>query len=238
MTKLPYTACLKLIGPDTVTLLERLVTCRVDDMSAGDQRPGALLTPQGKIIADFHLTRTQDGCDLQVHDDAVADLEKRLKMFRLRADVKIERTALPTSPHDELERIKSGLAVFGTDFMAADVFPTDINLDIRGGIDYKKGCFVGQEVVSRMKRRGKIRKRTVSFIGPGLSAGQTLRAGDKKIGVITSAAGDAALGRVRIDHLAAARVDDHPVMADDTPLNIPTPDWLLNEMKDIQDANT
>lgn len=238
MTKLPYTACLKLIGPDTVTLLERLVTCRVDDMSTGDQRPGALLTPQGKIIADFHLTRTQDGCDLQVHDDAVADLEKRLKMFRLRADVKIERTALPTSPHDELARIKSGLAVFGTDFMAADVFPTDINLDIRGGIDYKKGCFVGQEVVSRMKRRGKIRKRTIAITGKDLTKGNAITAGTKRLGQVTSAAQDHALAILRIDHLATALADGTPLTCEGATISPTLPDWLRTEMEALQNANT
>ena len=86
---LPYTIRLRLEGPDTINLLERIVTCRVDDLTVDENRPGALLTPQGKIIADFHLTRTETGCDLLVHADAAADLEKRLKMFRLRADVQI-----------------------------------------------------------------------------------------------------------------------------------------------------
>lgn len=227
----PYTTRLGLNGPDTIAMLERLITCRVDDMATGDQCPGALLTPQGKIIADFHLIRTELGCDLLVHADAATDLEKRLKMFRLRADVQITREDLPATATDDLARLKAGLPVFGADFITADVFPTDVNLDIRGGIDYKKGCFVGQEVVSRMKRRGKIRKRTLTLTGAGLQQGDTVQAGDKRLGTITSSAQTHALAVMRIDHLAAALSLGETLTCNAKPVSVETPDWVICEME-------
>jgi len=203
-----YSALLRLTGPDTITLLERLVTCRTDDLSTGEQRPGALLTPQGKIIADFHLTRTEAGCDLLVHSDAAANLAKRLKMFRLRADVDITQIEVPIPSTDQTTPVEGCQPAYGKDFVDSEVFPTDVNLDIRGGIDYKKGCFVGQEVVSRMMRRGKIRKRTVCLNGENLSKGEAVMAGGKRLGQITSASHANAFAVLRIDHLAEALAQD------------------------------
>lgn len=231
LAALPYSACLQLTGPDTIQLLERLVTCRVDTMSLSEQVPGALLTPQGKVIADFLLTRTDEGCDLLTSAQAVADLEKRLKMFRLRADVQIAHIDLPDVLFDHAARIEAGQPAFGHDFTASDVFPTDINLDVLGGIDYKKGCFVGQEVVSRMKRRGKIRKRTVRLSGQSLAAGQDVRAGEILLGQITSAADDNALAIVRIDQLNKALKAGTPIEADRKPVKPALPDWLTDEME-------
>jgi len=235
----PYTHTLTLAGPDTVALLERLVTCRVDDMAIGDQRPGALLTPQGKIIADFYVTRTEHGCDLQTHSEIAPSLEKRLKLFRLRADVEITSAALETvAKTDHTARITSGLPVYGEDFTTADVFPTDINLDIRGGIDYKKGCFVGQEVVSRMKRRGKIRKRSVTLTGENLKSGEPVMAGSKRLGFITSATETNALAILRIDHLAGALGDQLQLTSADHPLGPVLPDWLKSEMEALENGDT
>ena len=236
---LPYTHMLSLTGPDTITLLERLVTCRIDDMATGDHRPGALLTPQGKIIADFHLTRTEHGCDLQTHYEIAPSLEKRLKLFRLRADVEIASAALETvAKIDHTARISAGLPIYGEDFTTADVFPTDVNLDIRGGIDYKKGCFVGQEVVSRMKRRGKIRKRSVTLNGDNLKAGEPVMAKGKRLGFITSATETNALAILRIDHLARALGDQVSLTSADIPLEPGLPDWLKAEMEVLQNGDT
>ena len=80
---------LVLDGPDTLALLERLVTSNTHDWEIGEARYGALLTPQGKAIADFIAHRTEAGALLDVATHAVGDLSKRLQMFRLRAKVDI-----------------------------------------------------------------------------------------------------------------------------------------------------
>lgn len=235
-TFLPYTSRISLEGPDTVVLLERLVTCKVEGLEADAETRGALLTPQGKVLADFLLTRTQTGAWLDTSPKIVADLEKRLKMFRLRADVEIAREDSPTTNIDHANRITNICPAFGFDYETASVFPTDINLDIARGIDYKKGCFVGQEVVSRMARRGKIRKRTICLEGKGLEAGQDVQSDGKRLGTVTSTSATNALAIMRIDHLQTAISNGAVLMAGNQPLTPQQPDWLKSEMEVLANA--
>ncbi|MEM6900444.1 MAG: hypothetical protein AAF583_11795 [Pseudomonadota bacterium] len=228
--QLPYTSILKLEGPDTIDLVDRIFTCSVQRLDTGASRPGALLTPQGKIIADFSLTRTENGCSLAVHPDAVDALEKRLKLFRLRADVDISRDETSAIEIDHSARIAAGQAVYGHDFIDAEVYPTEVNLDVFGGLDYKKGCFVGQEVVSRMYRRGKIRKRTVVLEGEALEKGMEVRFGKKRLGKITSASDRNALAILRTEVLALALDTGADITVGETPITVPLPDWLKDEM--------
>lgn len=229
--RLPYSARILLDGPDTVALLERLVTCRVEGLAADARTPGALLTPQGKVLADFILHRTETGARMDVSPEIAADLEKRLKLFRLRADVEITREDSEAVIIDHADRIASLSPALGHDFATASVFPTDVNLDIVGGIDYKKGCFVGQEVVSRMARRGKIRKRAVRLDGTGLEAGVDVMADGKRLGTVTSASAINALAILRTDHLAVALDAGARLIVGEQAVQPYCPDWLKAEME-------
>lgn len=257
MKCIPNRTVLSLTGPDTIALLERTVTHSVTNWDEGDVRYGALLTPQGKIIADYLATRTEDGVLLDVHEDAAEDLARRLKMFRLRSDVTIgpredlqvqQSEAGPPDPrsaslprrflmpggvdgvsedyHDK--RIAAGIPEWGSDYRSAEVFPTDVNMDAMNGIDYKKGCFVGQEVASRMMRRGKIRKRTICIHGEALKLGDKVMAVETPTGEITSSTGSSALARVRTDR-AAGMV----LTVGDQPVKLELPEWLEAEMSEI-----
>lgn len=98
------------------------------------------------------------------------------------------------------------------DFLFGDVFPHDINMDHLGGIDYHKGCYVGQEVVSRMHHRGTARRRLVKIASEKpLESHAPLMAGGKTIGNLGRAQGGKALALVRLDRLAASRKDGVPV---------------------------
>ena len=113
----------------------------------------------------------------------------------------------------ETVRIAAGVPEFGHDYNSQEVFPTDVNLDIYGGIDYNKGCFIGQEVVSRMRRRGTIRKRTVKIVGESIEKNAEIRS-DTLIGKVTSVAGNNGLACVRVDKLNSEdsyTVNDRPV---------------------------
>jgi len=115
-------------------------------------------------------------------------------------------------------RIKAGVPEFGADYGPGDVFSTDVNHDRMGGIDYRKGCFVGQEVASRMHRKGGVRKRTVRlrFDGAAPGPGAEVTAGETPVGAITSAAGPSALALVRVDRLAKALEAGEPIRAGGT----------------------
>ncbi|MFN3609284.1 MAG: YgfZ/GcvT domain-containing protein [Hyphomonas sp.] len=261
MHRLPDRAILRLTGPDTIALLERTVTHTVAGWAEGEARYGALLTPQGKIIADYIAHRTTEGVLIDVHADAADDLMKRLKMFRLRSAVDIVRDELlvsaldtdgvadprtPKLPHRSIViagdaadplpgwdalAIAAGIPEWGRDYRAAEVFPTDINMDLMTGIDYKKGCFVGQEVASRMKRKGLIRKRTVRLKGEGLAAGAEVRAGANLLGSVTSAAAGEALALIRTDRFARSVTDRQPVTVNEAPAEIDGAPWLIAEVK-------
>ncbi|WP_213271263.1 folate-binding protein [Hyphomonas sp.] len=268
MHRLPDRAILRLSGPDTIALLERTVTHTVADWAEGDARYGALLTPQGKIIADYIAHRAADGVLIDVHAEAADDLMKRLKMFRLRSSVEIDRDetlvcainveglADPRTPKlprrsivpageaaDPLLRwdalaIAAGIPEWGRDYRAAEVFPTDINMDVMNGIDYRKGCFVGQEVASRMKRKGLIRKRTVRLQGEGLETGAEVRAGESLLGTVTSAAAGEALALLRTDRFAKSLQDRQPVSVKGAPAEIDSAPWLIAEVKAHLEAPT
>jgi len=266
MHRLPNRSILVLTGPDTLALLERTVTHRVADWAAGEARYGALLTPQGKIIADYIAHRTAEGVHIDVHAEAAEDLLKRLKMFRLRSAVEILRNeglvsaidvngvadprdaklphrsvvaagdAAEPLPRWDALAIHAGIPEWGRDYRAAEVFPTDINMDLMDGIDYRKGCFVGQEVASRMKRKGLIRKRTVRVRGNGLVAGAEVRAGTSLLGTVTSVFETEGLALLRTDRFAKAVQAKEPVMVNDMPAEIEGAPWLMAEVKALMEA--
>ena len=97
------------------------------------------------------------------------------------------------------------MAEFGPDYAANAVFSTDVNHDLMGGVDYKKGCFVGQEVASRMRRKGGVRKRTVRLsLEAAVEPGAAVTAGDTPLGEVSSAANGGALARIRTDRARSA----------------------------------
>jgi tRNA-modifying protein YgfZ len=106
----------------------------------------------------------------------------------------------------EAHRIASGAPRGGLDFTYGDAFPHETNMDRLHGVDFDKGCYVGQEVVSRMQHRGTARTRTVKIIldGPSPEAGATIVAGDKPVGTVGSTAGQNGLALVRTDRVADA----------------------------------
>jgi folate-binding protein YgfZ len=106
----------------------------------------------------------------------------------------------------EAHRIASGAPRGGLDFMYGDAFPHETNMDRLHGVDFEKGCYVGQEVVSRMQHRGTARTRTVKVILDGFAPepGTAILAGDKPVGTIGSASGPHGLALIRTDRVTDA----------------------------------
>ncbi len=267
MLRLPTRAVLALEGADTLALLERTVTHNVADWHENTLRYGGLLTPQGKLIIDYLALRTAKGVWIDVHVDAASDLEKRLKLFRLRAAVDISRredlcvatceTGAPDPRHADLPyrrivtlddsglgpamapevwsrlTLAAGIPDWGLDYGANAVFPTDVNMDQLGGIDYRKGCFVGQEVASRMKRKGGVRKRMINLVGAGVAADRPVL-GPAELGRVTRADNRTGLALMRIDRLAKALHVGAPISCGDAPVDLHFPDWLRAEIEALK----
>lgn len=268
----------KVSGEDARHFLNGLVTTNVDLIQPGLGRFGALLTPQGKIIADFLVTEVPAGHGggflLDCPKSLAQPLAARLGIYKLRAKVAIENlsdafgvlavwdgqpqmtpdlafpdprnevlgwrvlvpaeladkaaTAIGAEMVDESEyeahRIKCGAPRGGIDFAYSDAFPHDANMDRLHGVDFDKGCYIGQEVVSRMQHRGTARTRIVRVgLDGSVAAGTPVTAGDKTLGTLGSSAGERGLALLRIDRVADAVEAGTPVLADGHPLSFVVP---------------
>jgi folate-binding protein YgfZ len=126
----------------------------------------------------------------------------------------------------ETLRIGAGAPRGGLDFTYGDAFPHETNMDRLHGVDFDKGCYVGQEVVSRTQHRGTARTRTlrVALDGPAPEAGSEIRAGEKPVGTMGSSAGGVGLALIRIDRAADARDSDTPLMSGGLAIRLVDPD--------------
>ncbi|MBR0959052.1 YgfZ/GcvT domain-containing protein [Bradyrhizobium japonicum] len=126
----------------------------------------------------------------------------------------------------EAHRIGLGVPRGGLDFMYSDAFPHETNMDRLAGVDFDKGCYVGQEVVSRMQHRGTARTRSVKVLldGPSPEIGATILAGDKPVGTIGSTAGGKGIALVRIDRVADALDAGQALTAGGLALTLAEPD--------------
>ena len=264
-------AVLRISGADARPWLQGLVTNDVENITAGEARFAAFLTPQGKVIADFFIVPDGDGLLLDCAAELGAGLAKRLTMYKLRAQVAISdvsgslavaagwggpgtlategrifddprdarlgwRAIAPPSEIAKLaeaasesewqaHRIACGTPEGGVDFVWGDTFPHEANMDRLNGIDFKKGCYVGQEVVSRVQHRGLARKRVAQVLisGPAPQPGAEILAGDIAIGVMGSSAGAVGLALLRLDKAEDARVAGRAITAQDATLSVNTP---------------
>ena len=252
---LPDREALRLTGPDTIPLLQSLVTANVERLAVGETTHAALLTPQGKVLSAFFVWREADGALLDVAPGDRAALMGRLKLYKLRAAVEIAASAMtahvgedgpPEARPDprlpamgvrwmaspsgdageayEDRRLACGVPEFGRDYGPSAVFAMDANLDALGAVDYKKGCFVGQEVASRMFRKGEVRKRSWTVTAAAdLTVGADITAGGSTLGTVTSAKGGRGLALLRVDRAAAAT---EAPMADGMPVALAAPGYL------------
>ena len=125
----------------------------------------------------------------------------------------------------EVLRIRLGVPRGGVDFAYGDAFPHEANMDLLHGVDFRKGCYVGQEVVSRVEHRGTARKRVacVTFEGAAPATGAPLLAGDVEVGVMGSSIDGAGLAMVRVDRAADAIAAGVPVTLADRAVTLVLP---------------
>jgi folate-binding protein YgfZ len=123
-------------------------------------------------------------------------------------------------------RIASGIAESGDDFALGDAFPHDVLLDQFAGVGFRKGCYVGQEVVSRMQHRGTARRRMLIVSGERLPApGTDITVNGRAIGKLGSTAGGRGLAILRIDRVKDALDSGAPIEADGVALSVEIPAW-------------
>jgi len=134
----------------------------------------------------------------------------------------------------ESHRIALGIPRGGADFAYGDAFPHEADMDQLAGVDFKKGCFVGQEVVARMQHRGTARTRivTAEYEGAAPEAGVAMMAGEKNVGTFGTAANGRGIALVRLDRVADALAAGASIEAGGVPMKIVTPTWAQFTISD------
>jgi tRNA-modifying protein YgfZ len=235
----PHRTVWTLSGKDALSLLQGLVS---NDMRSVDTAPGivwtALLSPQGKYLADFFVVRRPDGQLLiDIATPLAADTLRRLTLYRLRADVQISPSALhvqrglgdppegavPDPRHPDLGwrswsttpgtppaidwdaiRVAHVIPESGIELVPDDSYILEAGFERLHGVDFRKGCYVGQEVTARMKHKTELRKGLVQVAVDGTAAtGAEILSGLKPVGTLFTRSGDRAIAHLRLD-----RADD------------------------------
>ena len=145
-----------------------------------------------------------------------------------------DQGAMPESTDYFAARIAAGLADTDADLGSGEYFPHEANLDQLSGVSFTKGCYVGQEVVSRMEHRGLAGSSILplKLSGRAPAKGSDIRSGDRLIGTLLSSSGHLALGLIRLDRLAEAEA---PLLTDAVTVTVHKPHWARYEVPGAED---
>ena len=224
----------QITGKDALTFLQGLVS---NDMRPLDGEPGivwaALLTPQGKYLADFFVVRHGEDLLIDIATPLAPATLRRLTMYRLRADVQIIPTPLLTlrglgpAPDDALPdprhpalgwrawrdapgtppsidwdaiRVAHCIPESGIELIPDDSYLLENGFERLHGVDFRKGCYVGQEVTARMKHKTDLRKGLVRVAINGQApVGTEILSSGKPAGTLFTQSGGQALAYLRFD---------------------------------------
>ena len=127
----------------------------------------------------------------------------------------------------DAHRIALGVPRGGLDFTYGDAFPHEADMDQLGGVDFDKGCYVGQEVVSRVEHRATARSRLVPIAYDEFapSSGLPVMAGEKEVGTLGSTAKGRGLALLRLDRVADALAAGTPITCGGIAIKVVKPDW-------------
>ena len=220
---------LALGGADRITFLQGLVT---NDVTKDEGVVyTALLTPQGKFVADFFVLVEADRLLIDVATSHMQVLGQKLNMYRLRAAVTIEMTdlvvsrgtgAAPVGAYADPRHPALGWRAYGPEDVSDDTdwdalrvehlipetgieltdetYILEAGFEALHGVNFKKGCFVGQEIVARMKHKTTLRKGLAQVRIDGTArTGDEITAGGKPAGTLFTISGDRGLAFLRFD---------------------------------------
>lgn len=224
---------LRLTGSDRAEFLQGLVTNDIKGLSEGIVY-AAMLTPQGKYLADFFLIEDGDAILLDVDSSLAPGLAQRLNMYKLRADVQITTTKIapargfgtppegsfadprhpalgwrayggrkdsPTFSDAEYDAVRVAHVIPETGIeLTPDSYILEVGFEHLNGVDFRKGCYVGQEVTARMKHKTDLRKGLVQVSITGTApVGSDITADGKSVGTLFTQSGGKAIAYLRFD---------------------------------------
>src|SRR5882762_6316870 len=277
-------------GPDRRAFLQGLVSNDVEKIAADRAIYAALLTAQGKYLHDFIMVAAGEAIWLDAEAGRLADLKRRLSMYRLRAKVTLDELPdlavaavfgdgvcgvldLPEQPgaarpfaggvalvdprlmalgarvilpREEIRETLIAAGIAEADFAAYDRHRLALGIpdgsrdliversillesgfDELNGVDWQKGCYVGQELTARTKYRGLIKKRLmpVRLVGALPAPGTLVMLDGKEAGEMRSGSEGIALALLRLDAVADAAASGQSLLAGTTRLEPLRPDW-------------
>ena len=203
-------------------------------------RSDVALTPEPSLGVISSCTPLDTG--LPFVELAVRDPRLEKLGHRMVGDTALMRKEFESQGHrvDDESVYRDYLLTLGVpngaaDFAPGKAYPLESNFEELNGVSFTKGCFIGQEVVARMKHKAVLKKRTLPFTTDGgtPAPGSAIRVGDAKTGEILSSSGSAGLALVRLEEWRQAEAAELPLEADAVRLNVEVPDWLnlLNDAR-------
>ncbi len=168
-----------------------------------------------------------DSPKLELNSALVAD-DPRLPALGWRAIISPQPSPIEGERAYHAHRIGLGVPESGKDFSFGDAFPHEALMDQLHGVDFDKGCYVGQEVVSRMQHRGTARTRIVPVVyleGVAAEPGADVTAGARSLGKTGSGTDGRGLAMIRLDRTADALAAGETIRAGGRPVRIETPGW-------------
>ncbi len=255
----PDRKVLRISGADRMVFLQGLVT---NDLQKLDQGLvyAALLSAQGKYLADFFLVAESDAILLDVQSGMADALVRRLSLYRLRADVVITTCelhvlrgvgpmpsgALADPRHPALGwrlyaadaggpvltdwdaiRVANAIPESGVELIPEESYILEVGFERLNGVDFRKGCYVGQEVTARMKYRALVRKRLlpVRIEGAEPAPGTAVTLDGEEVGEMRSAAAGWGLAFLRLEAVETAEREGRPLSAGAASLTPLKPAW-------------
>lgn len=164
------------------------------------------------------------------HDPRLARLGQRAIAPTAALEALAAGLARGTAEDYDRHRLALGVPESGRDIEPEQSFALESNLEELNGVDFHKGCYVGQELTARTKHRGTVRKRIlpVRVTGPLPAPGTAVTADGSEIGHVCSGRGTRALALLRLDRYASARAAGSTLTADGATLELDPPDWLAH----------
>ena len=221
-------------GPDRLKFLQGLVTNDVAGLDRGLVY-AALLSPQGKYLADFLMLARDEAVVLDVAAPLAEGLLRRLSLYRLRSDVTLAPLDLPVArgtgtppegaladprhpalgwrlygepPREEPDwdaiRVEHAIPESGVELIPDDTYILEAGFERLHGVDFRKGCYVGQEVTARMKHKTELRKGLTRVRIEGEAPlGTPVTAEGRAVGTLFTQSRGRALAHLRFDRAAA-----------------------------------
>jgi folate-binding protein YgfZ len=220
----------EITGGDRKDFLQGLVTNDLGPLKDGAVY-AALLTPQGKYLADFFLIERGEAILLDIAPALAEAALRRLAMYRLRADVVLAESplrvfrsldplpgGLPDPRHPALGyrtyaaegsepevdwdaiRVAQCIPESGIELVPEQSYILESGFERLGGVDFRKGCYVGQEVTARMKHKTELRKGLVTVEVQGRAPiGSAILAGERQVGTLYTQSGGRGIAHLRFD---------------------------------------